>query len=389
MLRLLLMTDFSESYANKLLEGIVRYSYQCTPCVVCKMPLSVPAAGGLGKVLEFALQWHADAIIGQFKNDDDVDMFRRNGIVAVAQDYRLRFSTISNITANYNEEGRKCARYMINLGAKNFAFYGLRGSVWSDERRDGFLQQIRDDVKNATISVKERTMVNDAWWYDIGEVRSWLMQLPKPVAILACDDNMAYHIIEACQQGSSGMRIPNDIMLLGVDNDESLCKLCSPTLSSFAQQVEQAGFNTAMMIDKRMQLPLEQRFDVVEDVLVQPGAITIRKSTDVFLHDNPYIKKVCTYIQQHLTENIMIDDLVDQVPMSRRLLEQIFRAEIGVSIHQYILRMRVDRMKSLMNDRKTAQEAAQELGLDFKTISRSFKNITGETPVEYYKKLLQ
>lgn len=388
MLRVLLMTDFSESYANKLLEGIVRFSHQCAPCVVCKMPLSVRAAGGLGKVLEFALQWHADAIIGQFREGDDVDMFRRNGIIAVAQDYRRRFSEISNITANYMDEGRICAQYLIGLGARNFAFYGLGGSVWSDERREGFILQIKESVKGATVSVKERSVVNDAWWYDIGEVRSWLKSLPKPVAILSCDDNMAYHIIEACQHGSdSGMRIPNDIMLLGVDNDESLCQLCSPTLSSFSQKVEQAGFNTAQMIDRMMQMAPDRRFEHIENVMVQPGTIAVRKSTDVFLHDNPYIKKVCTYIQHHLSENIRIDELVSLVPMSRRLLEQIFRAEIGMSIYQYVLRMRVDRMKSLMNGGKSPQEAAQELGMDFKILSRTFKNITGETPVEYSNKL--
>lgn len=388
MLRVLLMTDFSESYANKLLEGIVRYSYQCTPCVVCKMPLSVPATGGLGKVLDFALQWHADAIIGQFHEGDNVDMFRRHGIIAIAQDFRKRFTTISNITANYAGEGRICAQHMIDLGAKNFAYYGREGYVWSDERRDGFVQQIAESVKNATISVKERSEINGAWWYDIGEVKSWLRRLPKPVAIMACDDNMAYHIIEACQQErDTGMRIPNDILLLGVDNDVSLCQLCWPTLSSFGQHVEQAGFNTAMMIDRMLQIPVERRFDVIEDVMVQPGTIAVRKSTDVFLHENPYIKKVCTYIQQHLSEPIKVNDLVNQVPMSRRLLEQIFHAEIGMSIYQYILSTRVNRMKSLINDGHSAQEAAQELGLDFKAISRTFKNITGETPVEYSKKI--
>ena len=378
------MSDFSESYANKLLQGILQYSHTHTPWVVCKMPLSVYASGGLEKVLEFALQWKADAIIAQFRDGDDVDMFRRNGILAVAQDYQNRFPDISNITGAYFDQGRICADYLADLGVVNFAFYGISGRVWSEERREGFEYEIAKRCSGADVIVNEVSQMNDIWWYDLENLVSWLKGLPKPVAIMACDDNAAFHLIEACQQNFElGMRVPDDILILGVDNDEALCQLSSPPLSSLSQRIEQAGYQVAEMVERRLALPLEERFKNPENIPVMPGNVVVRKSSDVFLHDNPYIKKVCTYIQQNISESFSVEDLVKLVPMSRRLLEKLFRAQIGVSIYQYVIKTRVERMKLLMDSGMSAQEAAQDLNLDYKVISRTFKSIVGMTPAKY------
>ena len=127
------MTDFSESYANKLLKGIMRYSHDHDPWVVCKMPLSLRDNGRMDEVVKFAEDWNADAIIGQFLPNDDVDAFGRHGIIAIAQDYQQKFSTISNISGDYAASGRICADYLIKKRVRNFGFFGLKGMVWSDE----------------------------------------------------------------------------------------------------------------------------------------------------------------------------------------------------------------------------------------------------------------
>lgn len=384
MIRVVLMTDFSESYANKLIKGMAKYSFERTPLVICKMPLSVYASGGLEKVLEFAVSWKADAIVGQFNEDDDLDIFRQHGIIVVSQDYRRRIPGISNITADYHAQGKDAARYLIKQGARNFGFYGLSGMVWSDERRDGFISEVTNTVDGAAVSILERSCTDDIWWYDLGKVTEWLKSLPKPVAILACDDNMAFHIIEACNQVDE-ILIPDDVMLLGVDDDESLCQLCSPTLSSFKPMVEHAGYCVAKQLDDRMRMPVEERMNAFADIMVMPGSIVARRSTDIFFHENPYIKKVCDYIQHHFTENVKVDELVALVPMSRRLLEKLFMNEMKVSIHQFIIKLRIDRMIALMTQGNTPQEAANLMNMDLKALSRSFKTVKGLTPSEYMK----
>ena len=149
------MTDFSESYANKLLKGIMRYSHDHDPWVVCKMPLSLRDNGRMDEVVKFAEDWNADAIIGQFLPNDDVDAFGRHGIIAIAQDYQQKFSTISNISGDYAASGRICADYLIKKRVRNFGFFGLKGMVWSDERRDSFISEIQSRVQDATISIFE------------------------------------------------------------------------------------------------------------------------------------------------------------------------------------------------------------------------------------------
>ncbi|MBR1794771.1 MAG: substrate-binding domain-containing protein, partial [Bacteroidales bacterium] len=277
------MTDFSEAYANKLLQGIMRYSHEHEPWVVCKVPLRLRDSGRLEEVVRFTVAWKADAIIGQFRSVDDVDGFRRNGIIPIAQDYRQHIPGIVNISGDYALSGRICADYFIEKGVKSFAFFGLHGFVWSDERRDSYFAQIRSRMPEASTSLLEKYDADEAWWYDLERITKWLRSLPKPVGILACDDQRAYYIMEASKLGGEGMRIPNDIMVLGVDNDETVCQLTSPALSSLNQATEDAGYNAAKVIDQLLALPPSQRFKEVEDIVVRPTFITARSSTDAFI----------------------------------------------------------------------------------------------------------
>ncbi len=379
-----MMTDFSESYANKLLKGIMRFSHEHEPWVVCKMPLSLRDNGRMDEVVKFAVSWKADAIIGQFLPTDDVDAFRRHGIIAIAQDFQKRFPSIHNISGDYAASGRICADYLIKKGVRNFGFYGLKGMVWSDERRDSFVDEIRSRLPDATISIREKNDLSETWWYDLEALGTWLRELPKPVAVLACDDNRAYYVIEAAkQEGGETSRIPEEIMVLGIDNDESLCQLCSPQLSSLNQGVEEAGYETASVIDELLSLPPEKRFGKTQDIIVKPTFVTARRSTDAVLHPNPYISKVLYHINNNLNERVNVEDVVALVPMSRRLLENVFRREMGISIYQYIIKMRVEKMKDLMVNGYTPLAAADSLGMDYKIIARSFKKMTGMTPGEF------
>ena len=185
MARLLLMTDFSESYANKLLKGIVRFSHDHDPWAVCKMPLSLRDSGRMDEVVKFALSWQADAIIGQFLPTDDVDSFSRHGIIAIAQDYHQKFPNISNISGDYAASGRICADYLIKKRVHNFGYFGLKGMVWSDERRDSFVEEVRQRVPDSTISILEKDDISATL-------------LLGRVLFNTVDD--IRHVIEHCQQ---------------------------------------------------------------------------------------------------------------------------------------------------------------------------------------------
>lgn len=383
MARLIFMTDFSESYARGLLQGILNYSRHCEPWVVCRMPLSFRATNGIEGVVDFALRWKADAIIGQFHDSDDVGLFKENGIIAISQDFQSKFLSIPRIAGEYLASGRMCADYFIRRGYRNFAFYGLKGMVWSDERKEGFCDEILSRTSNASVSVQEGLSLSDTWWYDMTGLGRWLESLPKPVAIMACDDNRAYHILEACQHAKR-IRIPEDVSVLGIDNDESICLLSSPQISSLNQNTEQAGFETAKMIDEALALPPSQRFDCLHDIVAMATFITARGSTGAFVHKNEVLMKVMTYINRNTDKNISVCEIADVSNMSRRSLETLFKREIGTSIYQYVLDVKVEKMTELLRAGLSVQETAQALGYDdSKSMCRTFKAKTGMTPSEF------
>jgi len=387
MARVLMMTDFSESYANKLLSGIMRYSHEHEPWAVCKVPLFLRDSGRMQEVVDFATTWKADAIIGQFRSGDPVEGFLDRGIITLAQDFQQRFPNLINISGDYIHSGEMAADYFIEKGVRHFAFYGISGMVWSEERLEGFENRIEERLPDASLSVRMITSLRDVWWYDTASLTEWLAALPKPVAILGCDDNIAYQIIEAVTQvGREDMRIPDDILVMGVDNDASVCQMCSPQLSSINQEVEHAGYQAAALIDELLAFPSAERRSRYRDIIVKPSYITTRQSTDAYIHQNPYVSKVMYYVNENLGSRIKVESLVDLVPMSRRMLETTFARETGISLYQYIIRARVNRMKDLINAGHSPLQAADELGTEYKIIARNFKNLTGMTPAEYAKK---
>lgn len=389
MARVLMMTDFSESYANKLLSGIMRYSHEHEPWTVCKVPLSLRDSGRMQELVDFATRWKADAVIGQFRSGDPVEGFLDRGIITLAQDFQQRFPNLINISGDYYLSGEMAADYFIEKGVRYFAFYGIPGMVWSEERLEGFSARIRERLPDATVSVHMKTSLQEIWWYDTDSLTEWLAALPKPVAILGCDDNIAYQIIEAVTQvGREDMRIPDDILVMGVDNDASVCQMCSPQLSSINQEVEHAGYQAAALIEELLAYPPAERRSRYRDIIVKPSYITTRQSTDAYIHQNPYVSKVMYYVNENLGSRIKVESLVDLVPMSRRMLETTFARETGISLYQYIIRARVNRMKDLINAGHSPLQAADELGTEYKIIARNFKNLTGMTPAEYAKKQL-
>ena len=383
MARIIFLTDFSEAYARDLLLGIARYAHDTGQAwSLCRLPLSIRDQSGVGTVIDWAHRMRADAIIGQFHDTTDVDLFAREGIIAIAQDFKSRFSTIPNITGPHYEAGRMGAEYFIKKGFRHFAFYGMRGYVWSDERYQGFRDTVRKTNPEYTFSVLNSTSQNNHWFYDPIQLTTWLQSLPKPVAVMACDDNLAYHITEACQQAEGGgnCRIPDDIAVLGVDNDETICRLASPNLSSLSQNVEQSGYDVALLIDQLMRDPGA----AWEDVMVHPTHIVTRQSTDIFANNDPHIAEILKYIHKNISRKIQVDDLVKLVPLSRRLLEERFKKSMGRSIYDYVIKERIEKMAQLLCEGHSVSEAAVELGFsDIKNVSRTFKQIKGMTPTEY------
>jgi len=312
-----------------------------------------------------------------------VSLFREHGIIAIAQDYKQRFGDIPNITSNYISAGRKAAEFFFIKGFTNFAYYGYENVVWSDERGQGFKQYLLENgIGESHIHEFCKQSLDDLWYYESQPLMDWLSSLPKPVALFACDDTRANKIIEQCNTIS--LRVPIDVAVLGVDNDDVTCQLSYPELSSMELDIEKAGYETAELI-MRLKRDAGQK---PYDIMVHDTAIIERTSTDIFATTNAHVLKALWYIHMNITHPMNVDNVVSQVPVSRRLLEQVFRQETGMSIYEYIMKLRMDKFaQMLLTIDEPIDILAVRIGLsDSKNLSRQFKTYKGMTPLEYKKR---
>ena len=379
MKRLIILSDFTESFAHKLLKGIIEYSKGREPWAVCRMPPSFKEREGIPGVIGWAEKWNADAIIGQFSHDDNIDLFKEKGIIALAQDYEIRFNTIPNITSEYFLTGSIAADFFLRRGFRNFAFFGYGNSVWSHERGEGFRERIESAGFGNSFHIWEKQSLKSIWYYDHEKISRWLGTLPLPLALFACDDTQANKILETCR--IMKLSVPNDIAVLGVDNDEITCSLSYPNLSSIDLNIVKAGYDCAELIDRMVENP-DYEF---HDVIVSPSSIINRQSTDIYSTEDPYTRTAISFIHDNICRNINASDVIAEVPVSRRLLESKFRKVTNTSIYQYIKKMRIEKFaEMLISSDEPISAIANRLDYpEHKNISRIFKSVKGCTPEEF------
>ena len=385
-MRLLFITDFTEQFAYRFLRGILDYSQGTEHWVVCKMPPSYKRQLGLEGVVAWAKEWRADVVIAQFDPEDDVTLFRKNGIVAMAQDYISKFDTIPNITGDYALTGTMAAEYFLSKGFTNFGFFGYNGVCWSDERCEAFRSRIMESCpEGSNFYMYDGQNIDNMWYYDQSELTEWLKSLPKPIAIMACDDNQGNILLQACEL--CGIHVPFDVAIIGVDNDEILCNMSNPSMSTINVDIERGGADAAAIAERMVKDPSYKG----EDVVLTPLTVVERLSSSVFATNDKEVLMALRFIHANLDSKIMVTDVLDNVPMSRRLLEHRFKKMTGMTIYNYISIQRIERFAQLLissND-SISEIAAKMDEFDTKSISRRFKELKGCTPSEFRKKRMR
>jgi LacI family transcriptional regulator len=381
MIKLILLSDFAEEYFKSLLRGITRYSVDHGPWAFCRMPQFYRETIGIEGILEWAKDWGAHGIIGQFYNHCEVGKFTEAGIAVIAQDLQERFEEIPNITGAYFETGQMGAEYFLKKGFNHFAFYGFQNIVWSRERAEGYEATVKEAGYRVHYFEPEEASAIALWYYKPSALSRWLKSLPKPIALMACDDNQAHHISEACRH--SGIRIPEEVAVLGVDNDEMLCCIADPPLSSISQGAEKGGYEAARLIEYMINTRDFNPYNIV----IKPTQVITRQSTDIYATNDKYIVSALKYIHQNVDKNLKVEQVLKEVPLSRRSLEKRFLQITGYPVYEYIYNLRIEKFtQKLLETDMTIFEIALDLGLnDSKNIARQFKQLKGLTPVEYRK----
>ncbi|NYI50073.1 AraC family transcriptional regulator [Macellibacteroides fermentans] len=380
MAKILLLTDFSSGYSRNLLKGIVRYSKEVGNWSFQRMPLYYRMLYGENGVVEWAKKWQADAIIAQL-SDVNIELLNDLNIPIIVQNYRDRNKAVSNLTGDYFNTGVMAAKFFLNRGYRNFAFYGFKGAIWSRERADGYSHEIeKQGYKLAVLENDNKD--KEEWSYNHTVLGNWLQSLPKPVALFACDDHFALQISETCNVYN--INVPDDIAILGVDNDDLLCNISDPPLSSIVLDVENGGYNAGKLLHQLITKEITEPFNIV----VNPLIIERRKSTEKYAVSDKNIRTILNYIEKNYANHLSVEELVKQVPLSRRVLEKKFKEETGESLYQYIQNYRIDQFtRLLITTDYSLFEAALQSGFEnYKNVSRIFRKYKSLSPAEYRKR---
>lgn len=244
------------------------------------------------------------------------------------------------------------AEHLLERAVPHFGFYSLapsRVAVWSDARCEAFARRLHAAGRPVQTLVARHDSTR--WSLLQDELKAWLAALPKPVGIMACDDVRARHVLEACR--SLGLRVPHDVAVIGVDDDEFVCELSDPPLSSVAQAARRVGHEAARLLDRLMR-PTHFATDkkmagpVPPRTVVPPVGVVTRRSTDTLAVDDPVVAAAIRSIRERAVKGLGIAELMAASNLSRWQLEDRFRRVVGRSIHDDILHVRLNEARRLV-----------------------------------------
>ena len=378
MIKILLLTDYSKESERRLLNGFVKYTDTQGGCIFYPMShLISKTKDNSMEIIKMAQKFKVDAILGLWHNIN-VEEAKKLGIPIFLRTYKKVYNEFPMLTGHYKEFGAFAANFFINQNFKHYAFIGMKDIIWSISRYEGYSEQISVSQKTVT----HRYDVGD-FQNEIEDISQWLLSLPKPVALLACNDFMARQVTEICQM--NGVRIPEDISLLGVDNDEFMCNISSPTLSSIKLNFEKHGYEIAKTL-----------FQMVQEKRTWPARIAVeaigvveRMSTKRKVISDPYIREIVDFISRNYTQEIDISKLTSFIPLSRRAIELKFKKEMYPhTITSYIMQLRLEHFCHLLETSELPISiAADKSGfIDSSNFSTIFKKYKGMTPTKYRKK---
>ncbi len=379
-----LLLETSTEYGRGLLRGIVRYSHLHGPWSLYVAP------GHLEQALPKAKSWSGTGIIARMHSPEMTKLIRATGVPFVASSLEESRSSgredkFGEIRTNSAAIARIAAAHLVERSLRHFAFCGFVGCAWSLRREDAFSQYLRDlGLQCQTHRIElanwmQRPNWIENWVHEQPILMDWLKSLPKPVGLMTCNDVCGREVLQGC--AAAGLRVPDDVAVVGVDNDEMMCELSSPPLSSVALGLEKAGYESARLLDGMM----SGHMTGGHVVQVEPLYVVTRQSSEVIAQDNPCMATALRFIKNHAGQAISVPDVVEHVGVSRRTLERRFFRALGRSILSEITHCRLERAKRLLLETDLpSHRVAAEAGFgSIKTFNRVFRHTAGIPPKRF------
>jgi LacI family transcriptional regulator len=324
--------------------------------------------------------WKGDGIISRSTTPQMAEAFTHSRVRHVDLTDRYGDLGLPHIWSDHQAIGRLAAEHQLERGFGNLAFCGFAREYWSKERLTGFVETARQS--GIVCAVYETPWLGahaHPWEEEQQALARWVGSLPKPVGIMACNDVRGQQVLDACNRVE--LAVPEEGAVIGVDNDEVLCELCNPQLSSVIPNPERVGYKAAEILDGLMAGDKGKPMHL----LIPPLGIATRQSTDVLAITDPDVVAAVKYIREHACEGARIRDMLAHVPLSRSVLERRFRKYLGCSPQQMLRQTQLKRVKQLLVNTDLPLWKIGELA-GFKHTEYmcvTFKREVGQTPSVY------
>lgn len=379
--KVLLLVESSRASGRALLLGIAEYAHHHGPWSFLWEPAGLEKAWGRLRAFD------PDGII--LRDTEKLDEVLKLGIPAVVIGHRYReIAGLVNVVTDSETIGRMAAEHLLDCGFKQFAYCGMLAEPgeeppWSILRRQSFSARIRQAGYQCQDFFDRFPLPQRSRASALRALCKWLEELPKPIGIMACNDDRAQQIAEACKL--SGIPVPDAVGIIGVDNDEVVCGLADPPLSSVAVNFQRAGTEAAAALHALMQ----GRKPASTRIVASATHVVIRRSTDFVAADDPHVARALRYIRDNgWHAKVSVRDVVQAAGISRRALEKRFRRELGHSILAELRKVRGNRIaEMLVETQLPVARIAEALGFeDIQHFARYFKSVMGITPLAYRKR---
>lgn len=367
--RILLLLDANKGYNREVARGVARHAriHDLGTALVERMIPSRQDLRGFGAV----------GAVAVITSEERRRAIKRLGIPVVNVSTWLTDLPLGAVVPDNRAIGRMAAEYFLDRGFRHFAFYAYRNAAYAKERAEGFEEPLAE--RGLRIRDLRRDRLGRGWREKARRLGEHLCKGPFPLAAFAADDEAGRHFLEVCRRG--GLDVPEMVSVLGVDNDELICELATPELSSIATQAERIGYEAAALLVAI----LEAEADPLSQLLVQPRGVVTRRSTDVIALADPEVASAFRYIRGHAAEPIGVSEVAGACSLSRRTLERRFRRELGHSPAKEIRKQHLSRAKWLLafTDWNLAQVAGGSGFRSFRHLADVFRSDLGMSPTAY------
>jgi LacI family transcriptional regulator len=365
-----LLIETSNAYGRGLLRGICAFVREGT-----QWEIHFTEEGRGDAPPPWFHNWRGDGVIARIENHLIEEAVLLAGIPAVNVSSAALSHEFPTVITNSEALCRLAAEHLLERGFQRLGYCGDSRFDWSFHHERNFRRQAQMAGHDLQVFNSAKSDSKD-WLLEQRKLARWLKELPKPIGIFACYDIRGQQLLEVCRQ--ERIRVPDEVAVVGHYDDELLCELCDPPLSSILPNAPRAGYEAASILDELMRgvsVPSTVR-------RIEPVGVSARKSTDVIAVPDTQVAAAMRFIREHAYEGIGVEDVLKAVAMSRTVLERRFQKFLGRSPYDEILRLRIERVKELLTTTNLQMaQIAERLGFSgVEYLSAMFKRKLGVSP---------